>query len=161
MDDVLHIASRNRAQIILGLCALGVIIGSLGPWAHIVLETISGVAGDGQLTLFLGVFTGAFTLLEVFRHTGSRARYISLTVAFFLAGLIGLNVWLSVGSTIAQGGLNASVGWGLQLMTVAAFIGGTVAYLQVKAISREKRRQRRLRREEEEAIPEIERAKQL
>lgn len=161
MDDALQYASRNRAQIILGVCALGVIIGSLGPWAQIVLETIHGVSGDGQLTLFLGVFAGAFILLEIVRHKGSRGRYLSMTFAFFLASLIGLNAWLNVGSTIARSELNASVGWGLQLMTVTAFVGGVVAYLQVKAINRETRRERRLRREEEEAVTEIERAKQL
>lgn len=161
MDDALQFASRNRAQLILGVCALGVIAGSLGPWAEIVMETIHGVSGDGQLTLFLGVFAAAFILLEFLRHKGSRGRYLCVTFAFFLAGLIGLNAWLSVGSTIAQSELNARVGWGLQLMTVAAFVGGAVAYLQVKAINRETRRQRRLRRDEEEAAAEIERAKQL
>jgi hypothetical protein len=161
MDDALQTASRNRAQIILGLCAMGVIVGSLGPWARILLETINGISGDGQLTLFLGVFAGAFALLEVIRHNGSRARYLGIMIAFLLAGLIGLNAWLSVSSTIEAGDINASVGWGLQLMTVAALAGATMAYLQVKAINREKRRQERLRRDEEEAAAEVERADQL
>lgn len=161
MDDALHIASRNRAQIILGLCATGVIIGSLGPWARIFMETINGISGDGQVTLFLGVFAGAFALLEATRHNGSRARYLSMMIAYLLAGLIGLNAWLSVSSTIERGDINASVGWGLQLMTVAALAGSTLAYLQVKAINREKRRQQRLRREEEATATEMERSEQL
>lgn len=145
MDDALHIASRFRSQIILGICAVGVIIGSLGPWARILMETIHGISGDGQLTLFLGVFAGAFILLEVVRHTGSRARYLSMMVAFLLAGLIGLNAWLNVSRTIEAGDINASVGWGLQVMTVAALAGSTVAYIQVKAINRHIRRERRER----------------
>lgn len=149
MDDVLYNAARHRVQIMLGVCTAGVIIGSLAPWARIVVNTVSGVSGDGQITLFLGVFAGVFVVLEVMRDKVSRTRYLSVMFAFFLAGLIGLNAWLSVSTTIAEGELNASVEWGLQLMTVAAFIGGVIAYLQVKAINREKRRQNRLLREQQ------------
>ena len=147
MDNVLQSASRNRVPILLGICATGVIIGSLGPWARVFVETINGISGDGQMTLFLGVFAGAITLLEVIRHNRSHARYISMMIAFLLASLVGVNAWLNVRTTIEQSNLNASVGWGLQLMTNTALAGGAVAYIQVKAISREKRHQRRLRQE--------------
>ena len=48
---------------------MGVIVGSIGPWASVLAFTKNAVGGDGTITLILGVLSGValFTLLNLGR----------------------------------------------------------------------------------------------
>ena len=143
MDTALQSALRNRIPLMLSVCAAGIVIGSIGPWATVVVETVSGTSGDGQVTLLLGVFAGTFAILELARPNGSHRRYIGMAIAFLLAGVIGINTWINVGNTISRTEMNASVGWGLQLVSVAAMGGGIVAYIETRKINRIRRQRQK------------------
>lgn len=120
------LAGLSTAQLLNGaliLCAL-LVIGSLGPWARIFGLSVSGIDGDGILTLGLAVIATAATL--VVRSSPQaprfRAHWIA-AAASALALLVAVYDTLDVSTTsgeIAGETVRAYVGWGLWMTLLAA-----------------------------------------
>jgi hypothetical protein len=128
----LGIVGRAASWLPLGMlvCALLVVVGSFGPWAKTPFHTVSGFDWDGSITLIFGVIAGALAVILMLQPW-RRGWVLGLLMATFgLAALVGLTDWMDVGRVIEDIGIDARVSWGLQLMTVAAGIGFTLASIQ-------------------------------
>jgi hypothetical protein len=118
--------------ISLVLCALLVIVGSLGPWATVVGSTISGMDGDGSLTLTFGVLAGVLAGILVWQPWRRGWILGLILLSFLLVALVGVSDWVDIGRIVDEINIDASVGWGLQLMTVAGCIGTALAFVQYR-----------------------------
>jgi hypothetical protein len=118
-----------------GIALLGVLIvvaGSLGPWVDTVFGSVSGIRGDGRITLGAGLVAAVFTLLGSSRRGGSVS--VALTVlCAAVAGVVAVIDIAEVSSRVADAELFgkqvANTGWGLYAVAVGAavIIVGAVA----------------------------------
>jgi hypothetical protein len=121
--------SRNDRRLPLGMlvCALLVVVGSLGPWAIVQGEAISGMdgvgGGDGSLTFTFGIIAGVLAGLLVWQPW--RRGWVPglIFLSFVLIALVGFDDWSDVGRTADEVAVEARVGWGLPLLSIAAGIG--------------------------------------
>lgn len=105
------------------VCAVLVVIGSLGPWAKAQIVTVSGTDWDGDLTLTFGFLNGALSGL-LLRQPWRRGWTLNLIgIAFALVAMIGIVDWVDVERAVNETGIDVRTGWGLPLMTAAAGIG--------------------------------------
>lgn len=122
-------------QIAITLCAIGVVIGSIGPWAKIWIVTADGLDGDGQITVVMGLAALVGLFLRM-REPLQRSWIVyGLVVVMGIAALIGGYDWQNIDNAIGElddnpFATNASVAWGLQLMTITAVIGTAVAFAE-------------------------------
>ena len=117
----------------LGASAALVSVGSLGPWARALFVSVSGVDGDGKVTLALGV--AAVVVAFIFARSSRRPRPWWPLALCVVAGLVGIgittNIWIDLESSDSStsseddlfGDTDAlvTVSWGL-IVTLAASI---------------------------------------
>ncbi|RYF56952.1 MAG: hypothetical protein EOO27_16945 [Comamonadaceae bacterium] len=122
-------STRGSARLLPYLIAavassLGIIIGSIGPWATFFAFSSSGTEGDGVVTLILGTIAAIalFTLMGM----GGRARFGLQWVAP-VVGLLSLIVAVAdiINVTSTSGELfgetvGAQIGWGLWLVAASS-----------------------------------------
>ncbi len=108
---------------ILGLAML-VLVGSVGPWGRFVLSTVSGLEGDGLLTLCLAAIASLMVVLR-----GLRLGPWTMAVAsgaFVLTAAVGIYHWINVDDLSSENdklGDVVTVEWGLVMVTAAAIVG--------------------------------------
>lgn len=113
------------------LGALVVAAGSLGPWIETFLGSVSGMRGDGRLTLLAAVVAFTFTLLWS-RRAGTARAAIALLAAVG-AGAVAVidisNINEELSGKELLGTQIATVGWGLYAVVVgsAMVVGGMLA----------------------------------
>ena len=138
-------------NLIAGIAAsVGVIVGSIGPWASVLVFTKNAIGSDGTYTLVLGAASGIalFTLLNLGRSNAG-LRWLapiawSVSVVGLLCLLIAITDIADVLSAPATDIFGATIGvqveWGLWLVAIssaALFVTATVVAVQVrKAISK-------------------------
>jgi hypothetical protein len=124
----------------MGVSALLVCIGSMGPWATVLFITVGGLNGDGQFTLVLGL--AALVFLAVYVRSTRRPRpawpVALIVLAGLAAGLAGAYDWSNLHRAASDAenednifSATISVGWGLVVMTVAGFslaVAGITTY---------------------------------
>lgn len=116
----------------LGLSALFVCIGSLGPWAKVLFITANGLDGDGWITLLAGL--AALAGFAVYLRSQNRPRpawpLVLILVAGIVAGATGAYDWSRIQRVVSDSPSKddpfnfssaVSVGWGLVLVTLAGF----------------------------------------
>jgi hypothetical protein len=106
--------------------------GSILPWATVeffgTTESVSGLNGDGVLTLLLSFGVGTGALLHV---VGQRfAGAITAVIASVLIGLIGLYDFVDLQSNFA-GSFGVRPGIGLLMVIFAAGVGTAAAGLEI------------------------------
>jgi len=111
--------------------ALGVVVGSIGPWAKIVGVfnnlSIGGLDVDGRFTISFGVVAAS---LALYRSLGGAGVWTSIIAFICLAisAVTGVVDWSNLADVISSESSENSfaltrVGWGLQLVTFASFFG--------------------------------------
>jgi hypothetical protein len=132
--------NRVGGYLRLGAAVL-VIVGSFAPWVSVSVFfgtiQVNGMDGDGKVTIWCGL--GAAALLAFHLFSGSHPAWPPFLAAcvFLLSGIIGTYDWSNINDLLeASGqedldfGVLARVGWGLQVMTIASFVGTFFAGLQ-------------------------------
>lgn len=121
-----RLASLSTTQLLNASMVLSalVVIGSLGPWASVLGLSVSGIDGDGVLTLGLGIIAAAGTL--VVRSDPQRPRFqahriavAASTLALLIAAYDTIDVSTTSGE-LAGETIRAYAGWGLWLTLLAA-----------------------------------------
>jgi hypothetical protein len=114
----------------IGVSALLVCVGSIGPWAKVLFISVGGLDGDGWITLIAGLC--ALALLAVYVRGTQRPRPVwplgLLLIAGVIAGGTGIYDWAQIESVVGDTSEDAlfdlgsavSVGWGLVLVTLSA-----------------------------------------
>lgn len=113
--------NADSKRVALLIAAAAVIVGSIMPWATVRTVfgsvDVAGTDGDGVLTLIGGAAAGVAALLR---------RHVLGAIAFGLVGAIALYDVVNVSdalSDVDSALADASVGWGLWLILVAAIAG--------------------------------------
>lgn len=128
--------SKYSLTLIVALIAsIGVIVGSIGPWATFMAFTKLGIEGDGAFTLVAGalaamalfkMLTGQGKANIVIRCTSAIAGAVSIIIA-----LVSMDEVSSLNSEVLGKTVGAQVGWGLWLVLLSAIVlcfnGTTVA----------------------------------
>lgn len=112
-------AIGKRKLVILG-CCLGMVIGSVAPWAEGLggLVSVSGLDGDGWFPLIAGI-VAAVVILR-FRPGSSKKGLIAALVIALIATLaVGYDVLSGSDAFEVTGGL-VSLSWGIYLSLVAS-----------------------------------------
>ena len=105
------------------LACLGIIIGSLGPWATLFTFSKAGVDGDGVLTLILAV-VAAIALFTILSRGGTAKfgdRWVApavgaITVAIGIVDAMNLS---NLETTLMRTPVSPSVGWGLWVVLLS------------------------------------------
>ena len=126
------VLGRYGTNILIGLCACGVILGSIGPWATIWVVTVYGTNGDGVFTLILGAMAGGLALIDMARREWSRWLMIGIVLCFAGAGAIGAYDWYNLSDLASSSSGMAQVAWGLPLLVVSAGAGILLAALKLE-----------------------------
>lgn len=118
---------RYNAHLIASLAAsVGIMLGSIGPWASFMAFTKNGLEGDGMITLILGVLSAVamFTLFSrgsaggtVVRWVAPAASVISLGIAIYDIMDVSSHTAEFFGETIG-----VQIGWGLWLVVISSAI---------------------------------------
>jgi len=116
----------------LGLSALLICVGSVGPWARVLFFTANGLDGDGWISLLAGL--AALGLFAIYLRSLQRPRpawpLVLILVLAGLAAAVGVHDWSEIQGVVDEAsqeddpfGISStvSVGWGLVLMTIASF----------------------------------------
>jgi hypothetical protein len=119
------LASMSVGTGIALLGALIVVAGSLGPWVDTIFGSVSGMRGDGKITLGAAIVAALSTLLGSSRLGGTLS--VALTVlSAALAGVVAVIDLDEVGSRVADtelfGTQVASTGWGLYAVAAGAAV---------------------------------------
>ena len=138
-------------NLIAGIAAsVGVIVGSIGPWASVLAFTKNAIGADGTYTLVLGAASGIalFTLLNLGRSNAGLRWLAPIAWSVSVVGLLCLLIAitdiadvLSAPTTDIFGvTIGVQVEWGLWMVAIssaALFVTATVVAVQVrKAISK-------------------------
>jgi hypothetical protein len=123
----------SHLQLVL-IAAMGLIsIGSISPWATLGPFKVDGTNGDGKITLFIAIIGLVTAIASMARPTA-----LALVALMFLSLAcfgVGLYDWIHLTSVIqnTQPTIfgSASVGWGLEVVTLGGAIG---AILTIRAI---------------------------
>lgn len=118
---------RHNGNLLAGLGALGLIIGSLLPWGQVssILGTIqqSGSSGDGIIFMFLGIGIGLIALL--YKGWINRSYSIWLSIVGIIAFFYSLMDLVSVSKAVSDSSdayITASVGPGLYLVVASTIL---------------------------------------
>jgi hypothetical protein len=107
------------------LGALVVVAGSLGPWVDTIFGSVSGMAGDGKITLGAAIAAGLFVVLGSSR-LGGTVSVILTVLSAAVAGVVAVIDLDEVGSRVADtelfGTQVASTGWGLYAVAAGAAV---------------------------------------
>jgi hypothetical protein len=111
------------------ICAVLIVVGSIGPWVEVAGTTIWGIEGDGSLTIIFGLIAAGLATMQLLGQAQRQRGWVLrlLFLAFALTAAVGLIDWVDLGRTIDGVSLDARVGWGLPLMTVGGGIGSALA----------------------------------
>lgn len=105
------------------IACLGIIVGSLGPWATLFNFSKAGVDGDGVLTLILAVVAtvALFTILSRGGRTKFGDRWIAPIVAAITVaiGIVDAMNLTSLETTVMRTTVSPSVGWGLWVVLLS------------------------------------------
>lgn len=105
--------------------AVGVIVGSIGPWVTTVLGSVAGMHGDGQITLILGVVVLFALGIGRFSPTaGAIAAVIAIIAALAVAGYDTVHIDHEASRLTLFGHQVAGAGWGVYLAVIAAGVAG-------------------------------------
>lgn len=118
---------KYSLTIIVALVAsIGLIVGSIGPWATFMAFTKNGIEGDGAITLIAGALA-AMALFKMLTSQG-RASFV-IRWASAVAGAISIVIALvsladvaSLSSEFLGRTIGAQVGWGLWLVLLSAVV---------------------------------------
>jgi hypothetical protein len=108
------------------VASVGIIIGSIGPWANFMALSKNGVDGDGMITLVLGVISAValFTLFSrgpkggfIIRWIGPVVGVVCLVIAIVDIMNLSSNTTELFGETIG-----VQIGWGLWLMAISSAV---------------------------------------
>jgi hypothetical protein len=132
LGDVIGELPLTAALAILGL--IGAIVGSFGPWGVILIASVSGLRGDGRITLGLSIL--AIVLLVALPRLTGRSRSVTLVITFLaiastaaVAGYDAIHIDHVAERAILFGNKIASAGWGVYATEVAAaFAFGALAW---------------------------------
>jgi hypothetical protein len=138
-------------NLIAGIAAsVGVIVGSIGPWASLLAFSKNAIGGDGTITLILGCASGValFTLLNLGRTNAGLGWQRSIASAVSIAGLLCLIIAiidihhvLSMTATDVFGvTIRVQVEWGLWMVAIssaALFATALVVAVQVGRANRQ------------------------
>ena len=118
---------RYTANMIAALIAsLGIIVGSLGPWASFFAFTKNGVEGDGVITLVLGVIAAVALFVRLSRGSGEWAALRwGVPVIGVLCVAISVYDLFEVTSITAEffgEPIGVQVGWGLWLLLISSAV---------------------------------------
>ena len=105
---------------------IAVVVGSMLPWATVGPFSIAGTAGDGQITLVLGLAAGGLFAVWGFGAGPSRLWFTVATVAFLGSAIVALYDIGNITSLADDGDVSlftVSVGGGLYLTAIGAFVG--------------------------------------
>ncbi len=133
-------------NLIAGIAAsVGVIVGSIGPWASVLAFTKNAVEGDGTLTLILGIASGValFTLLNLGRTRVGLRWLARIAMGVSLAGLLCLvtaindisNVLSAPTTDLFGVTIRVQVEWGLWMVAIssaALFVTAWVVAVQLR-----------------------------
>jgi len=105
------------------VCAAGIALGSLGPWATALFVSRSGVSGDGKFTLVAGVF--AALMLVAYSQNDDRTGPVLAGVCALVAGALGVYRFRAVESSegveLFERRVDViEVGWGLYVVVLAS-----------------------------------------
>lgn len=126
-------------NMIAGLLAgLGVVIGSIGPWATFLAFTRGATDGDGMITMVLGVvaLVGLFALVNLVRLGSLRGwmvllAYLPSAAGFFAALTAGVNLShiKSLETEIFDTTVSPEIGWGLWMVLICGVVLGITSFL--------------------------------
>ena len=122
-------ASRGSIFVAIG-AAVGVIIGSLGPWATLGFISVSGTSGDGQITIVLGIAAAALAIWQYQSGRYTRGRRVALLIVFGLAAVVAGYDWLNIANVIEESEsslFTPSIGWGLHVAALSSIVGTIAA----------------------------------
>lgn len=138
-------------NLIAGIAAsVGVIVGSIGPWASVLAFTKSAIGADGTYTLVFGAVSGIalFTLLNLGRLNAGLRWLTRIAWSVSVVGLLCLLIAITDIADILSAPktdifgvtIGVQVEWGLWMVAIssaALFVTATVVAVQVgKAIGR-------------------------
>jgi hypothetical protein len=127
----LTVAEAGTRWRVIGMliCAVLIVVGSIGPWVEVAGTTIWGIEGDGSLTIIFGLIAAGLATMQLLGQAQRQRGWVLrlLFLAFALTAAVGLIDWVDLGRTIDGVSLDARVGWGLPLMTVGGGIGSALA----------------------------------
>lgn len=118
---------RYNANLIASLAAsVGIILGSIGPWASFMAFTKNGLEGDGIITLILGALStvALFTLFSRGPVGGNVIRWVAPAVSVICLGIALYDI-MNVSSHTAEffgETIGIQIGWGLWLVAIASAI---------------------------------------
>lgn len=112
--------ATNRDAITIGVIGGFVAIGSFLPWARAGIFTLAGTDGDGVITLIAGVVIAVIAFVS--KDKPSRPARIGVLLLFGIALYIAWTVFGNLSDDVE------SVGAGLYLVLLAAFVGVFMAF---------------------------------
>ncbi len=147
--DALALATKaplHLPNLIAGIAAsVGVIVGSIGPWASVLAFTKSPIGADGTYTLVLGIASGIalFTFLNLGRSNAGLRWLAPIAWSVSVVGLLCLLIAitdiaeiLSAPTTDIFGvTIRAQVEWGLWMVAIssaALFVTATVVAVKLR-----------------------------
>jgi hypothetical protein len=126
------------------IAAVGIVVGSLGPWITFLMLDRSNTDGDGKYTLVLGIIASAM-LFVVLNLGGSATKTVLMQrlgrlaalagVLSFLVGVIDAHEVLSRHVELFGQTIGPQIGWGLWLVLIASLALTVTAIVVVKQIS--------------------------
>lgn len=125
--------TRSMALAVL-VFALGVIVGSVGPWASVWFITVHGTVGDGQISLGFGVVVVLVVLAEVVATRWNRIFRVTALLCFVGAGGIGTYHWVNFGRMTLESEGMIRLSWGLPVLTLSAAAGGAFCALRLVGV---------------------------
>jgi hypothetical protein len=117
--------------IVAMVAAVGVVVGSIGPWVTFLALSVGGVGRDGTITLILGIVAGGalFAVLNLGRSRGSVGWMVGLSAVAAVAGLVTVvtavvDIYgvMSQKTELFGRTIGADVGWGLWLVLITALV---------------------------------------
>ncbi|MHC3370785.1 hypothetical protein AAI421_28060 (plasmid) [Rhodococcus aetherivorans] len=104
--------------------SVGVVIGSIGPWASFLTFSVNGVEGDGIITLILGAcgVIALFTLIVRGGRSRFGLRWVGPVVGVLALGvaLVDIYRFTSASAEVFGEEFGVRVGWGLWMVAVCA-----------------------------------------
>ena len=86
-----HVSKPLSWRVIGCLVAAGfVVVGSMGPWAKVLVFSKAGTEGDGMITLVFGAIAGVIAIVGLSRRVLGRGSALAMAGCFGLAALIGI-----------------------------------------------------------------------
>lgn len=126
------------------VASVGVVIGSIGPWATFLALSKGGMDGDGIITLILGVLAAAalFGVFNLGRLSGKRTAMTWLSGFAIIAGAVGIATALvdiidvrSRSADVFGTKVAPEVGWGLWVLLISSTtLTATAAVVTVVAV---------------------------